>query len=47
MYGTMTQNLCTAPSDEGGLYKQKFILGRDTWDFIPLPGYNKQDKWAE
>lgn len=35
-------SLCTAPSDEGGPYKQEFILGRDTWYFIPLLGYNKQ-----
>lgn len=42
----MTVNFCTAPTD-GGPYKQQFILGGDTWDFILLPGYNKQDKWAE
>lgn len=34
-------SLCTAPSDKGSPYKQKFILGWDTWYFIPLLGYNK------
>lgn len=46
IYGMMTVNFCTAPT-VGGPYKQKYILGGDTWDFILLPRYNKQDKWEE
>lgn len=39
----MTLNLYPAPTDEGGPYKQKFVLGGDTWHLKTTP----KDKWAE
>lgn len=43
----MTLNVHTASSDEGGPYKQKFILEGNTWELIPLQRHNKQDKRVE
>lgn len=47
IYRMMTLNVHTASSDEGGPYKQKFILEGNTWELIPLQRHNKQDKRVE
>lgn len=39
----MTLNLYTAPTDERDPYKQKFILGGETWYLKTTT----KDKWAE